>query len=86
MPDRGKSDGLVVPAKPPNDPVRGGWREGACRRETRPVNHARTSDLLSSIPIDIHYWPSGADLSIGDGADCSDADFLPSTIREASSC
>ena len=43
MHDRGKSDGPVVPAKPPNKPGRRGrrwWREGAGRRGTRPAKHA----------------------------------------------
>ena len=43
MHDRGKSDGPVVPAKPPNNAQGGGrrwWREGDRPRGTRPAKHA----------------------------------------------
>ena len=43
MHDREKSDRLVVPANPPNNPAQAGaevGREGACPRGTRPAKHA----------------------------------------------
>ena len=43
MNDDGKSDGLVVPAKPPNNAAlrwRRWWREGGRPRGTRPAKHA----------------------------------------------